>query len=154
MSESGLNATTSLSTSGIRTYMSTVQDGLICAIRWAYVLLAPYTKVEDSFNLHTKHDVLMYGVKSATSVMYAHMYCRTSAGAYLYFSMTTASLFRELSSEPLWEALLGYLRSSSSWQTGEASLLKKPTQMIGSASHIIKCCIDTDKRNCLQYTLS
>jgi hypothetical protein len=42
--------------------MSAAQDGLIYAIGWAHVLLAPYAKVEESFNLHATHDVLMYGV--------------------------------------------------------------------------------------------
>jgi alpha-1,6-mannosyltransferase len=37
-------------------------DQLILATGWMHVLLAPYTKVEESFNLHATHDVLMYGV--------------------------------------------------------------------------------------------
>ncbi|KAF5342526.1 hypothetical protein D9611_002046 [Ephemerocybe angulata] len=36
-------------------------DGLILATAWLHVALAPYTKVEESFNLHAVHDVLMYG---------------------------------------------------------------------------------------------
>jgi len=38
-------------------------DLLILAISWTYVFLAPYTKVEESFNLHAAHDVLMYSVR-------------------------------------------------------------------------------------------
>ena len=37
-------------------------DLLLLAVSWTHVLLAPYTKVEESFNLHSTHDVLMYGV--------------------------------------------------------------------------------------------
>lgn len=42
--------------------MSFVQDLALLATAWGHVLLAPYTKVEESFNLHAVHDVLMYGV--------------------------------------------------------------------------------------------
>lgn len=39
-----------------------VVDLLFLVVSWTHVLLAPYTKVEESFNLHVTHDVLMYGV--------------------------------------------------------------------------------------------
>jgi len=46
--------------------MSAALDVLLLATGWAHVLLAPYTKVEESFNLHATHDVLMYGVEQVT----------------------------------------------------------------------------------------
>jgi len=45
--------------------MDVLLDQLILGTAWAHVLLAPYTKVEESFNLHATHDVLMYGVGPA-----------------------------------------------------------------------------------------
>jgi alpha-1,6-mannosyltransferase len=42
--------------------MSIALDALILATGWIHVLLAPYSKVEESFNLHATHDVLMYGI--------------------------------------------------------------------------------------------
>lgn len=42
--------------------MGSLLDGLILATASVHVFLAPYTKVEESFNLHATHDVVMYGV--------------------------------------------------------------------------------------------
>ena len=42
--------------------MSLALDVFLFASGWTHVLLAPYTKVEESFNLHATHDVLMYGI--------------------------------------------------------------------------------------------
>ena len=37
-------------------------DLVLLAVAWIHVLLNPYTKVEESFNLHATHDVFFYGV--------------------------------------------------------------------------------------------
>ncbi|KAH9924097.1 glycosyltransferase family 22 protein [Amylocystis lapponica] len=42
--------------------MSTTLDLLLLATGWLHVVLSPFTKVEESFNLHATHDVLMYGL--------------------------------------------------------------------------------------------
>jgi alpha-1,6-mannosyltransferase len=41
--------------------MSLLLDVLLYIVAWAHVLLAPYTKVEESFTLHAIHDLLFYG---------------------------------------------------------------------------------------------
>lgn len=35
---------------------------LLLVVPWIHVVLAPYTKVEESFNLHATHDVFFYGI--------------------------------------------------------------------------------------------
>jgi hypothetical protein len=47
---------------GLLPVIMSLSDALIFATAWTHVLLAPYTKVEESFNIHATHDVLMYGV--------------------------------------------------------------------------------------------
>jgi alpha-1,6-mannosyltransferase len=42
--------------------MDATLDGLLLFVPLLYVWLAPYTKVEESFNLHATHDVIMYGI--------------------------------------------------------------------------------------------
>ena len=42
--------------------MSAILDLLILLSGLSYVSLAPFTKVEESFNLHATHDILFYGI--------------------------------------------------------------------------------------------
>ncbi|CAE6457052.1 unnamed protein product [Rhizoctonia solani] len=44
----------------------------ILLIAWAHVFLAPYNKVEESFNLHATHDILAYGVTQEGLLNYDH----------------------------------------------------------------------------------
>ncbi|KZV62383.1 glycosyltransferase family 22 protein [Peniophora sp. CONT] len=52
--------------------MSFALDILLLAGAWGHVLAAPYTKVEESFNLHATHDILMYGVTPDALPNYDH----------------------------------------------------------------------------------
>ncbi|KAH8099358.1 alpha-1,6-mannosyltransferase subunit [Cristinia sonorae] len=52
--------------------MSVLLDALFLATCWGHVLLAPFTKVEESFNLHATHDVLMYGITPEALPKYDH----------------------------------------------------------------------------------
>lgn len=53
--------------------MPVVLDLFVLVVAWVHVLLAPYTKVEESFNLHATHDVLMYGVGPSVLPKYDHV---------------------------------------------------------------------------------
>ncbi|GJE85804.1 glycosyltransferase family 22 protein [Phanerochaete sordida] len=52
--------------------MSAALDLVLLGTSWLHVLLAPYTKVEESFNLHATHDVLFYGIGRDALPKYDH----------------------------------------------------------------------------------
>ena len=45
-----------------RKVLNALPDLFPFVVTFTHVLLSPYTKVEESFNLHATHDVLQYGV--------------------------------------------------------------------------------------------
>ncbi|QRW03751.1 glycosyltransferase family 22 protein [Ceratobasidium sp. AG-Ba] len=55
-----------------RTTVGPLLDLAFLITSWAHVLLAPYTKVEESFNLHATHDVLAYGLAPSALRFYDH----------------------------------------------------------------------------------
>ncbi|KDR68602.1 hypothetical protein GALMADRAFT_146254 [Galerina marginata CBS 339.88] len=74
--------------------MSSALDALIFATGCAHVILAPYSKVEESFNLHATHDVLMFGVGIDNLHNYDHFTFpgavpRTFIGSVLLAWLTT-----------------------------------------------------------------
>ncbi|KAG7451384.1 alpha-1,6-mannosyltransferase subunit [Guyanagaster necrorhizus] len=78
--------------------MSIALDALIFVTAWAHVMLSPYTKVEESFNLHAIHDVLMYGVGRASLPKYDHFVFpgavpRTFVGSVLLAWMSKAVIY-------------------------------------------------------------
>ncbi|KAF7362438.1 Mannosyltransferase [Mycena venus] len=78
--------------------MSLALDALILVTGWTHVLLAPYTKVEESFNLHAVHDVLMYGVAPSSLPNYDHFVFpgavpRTFIGSVLLAWMSKPAIY-------------------------------------------------------------
>ncbi|PCH42136.1 glycosyltransferase family 22 protein [Wolfiporia cocos MD-104 SS10] len=77
--------------------MSALLDLALLGTSWIHVLLAPYTKVEESFNLHATHDVLMYGVQPAALENYDHFVFpgavpRTFIGSVLLAWLSTPAI--------------------------------------------------------------
>ncbi|KAJ3516567.1 hypothetical protein NLJ89_g1033 [Agrocybe chaxingu] len=52
--------------------LSVGPDALMFVTGWIHVLSSPFSKVEESFNLHATHDVLMYGVGIDNLYNYDH----------------------------------------------------------------------------------
>ncbi|CAL1695049.1 unnamed protein product [Somion occarium] len=78
--------------------MSTSLDILLVATCWTHVLLAPYTKVEESFNLHATHDVLTYGIGADALQYYDHFIFpgavpRTFIGSVLLAWISTPAIY-------------------------------------------------------------
>lgn len=71
------------------TAIGTALDVLLLATCWAHVILAPHTKVEESFNLHATHDVLMYGLSSENLQNVSRSQLSASFSTNWLFSMTT-----------------------------------------------------------------
>ncbi|KEP54634.1 ALG12-alpha-1,6-mannosyltransferase-like protein [Rhizoctonia solani 123E] len=53
-------------------FLGILLDLPILLVAWLHIFLAPYNKVEESFNLHATHDILAYGVTRDTLPNYDH----------------------------------------------------------------------------------
>ena len=58
---------------GFMTFSNVLLDFATFVLAWVNVLIAPYTKVEESFNLHATHDIIFYGVGSSAVGQYDHV---------------------------------------------------------------------------------
>ncbi|KDN50720.1 hypothetical protein RSAG8_01218, partial [Rhizoctonia solani AG-8 WAC10335] len=53
-------------------FLGILLDLPILIVAWLHIFLAPYNKVEESFNLHATHDILAYGVSQDALPNYDH----------------------------------------------------------------------------------
>ncbi|TEB33463.1 alpha-1,6-mannosyltransferase subunit [Coprinellus micaceus] len=79
------------------TIMDLALDGLVLVTAWLHTIASPYAKVEESFNLHAVHDVLMYGVGVKDLDKYDHFVFsgavpRTFIGSVLLAWVATPAL--------------------------------------------------------------
>ncbi|KAG0033255.1 dolichyl-P-Man:Man(7)GlcNAc(2)-PP-dolichol alpha-1,6-mannosyltransferase [Podila clonocystis] len=88
----------------------TIVNGALLGLIFLHVLIAPYTKVEESFNLQATHDILTMGISDASVKHYDHLFFpgvvpRTFVGPLLLAAgswpiMALAQLVAPLSNVP------------------------------------------------------
>ena len=72
--------------------MDIALDGLVLATAWLHTVASPYSKVEESFNLHAVHDVLMYGVGGVNLDKVGHERAQSAHTNHLASTTTLCSL--------------------------------------------------------------
>ena len=82
--------------------MGPIADVMMFAVGCAHVYFAPYTKVEESFNLHAIHDILMYGVDKEAILKVSAFSISKLCGA-----LTSCSMITLFSLEPFLGRSLG-----------------------------------------------
>ena len=98
-----------------RKLLNTLPNLVPIAVYFAHVLLAPYTKVEESFTLHAVHDVLAHGLLPGSldkvcppfhqaDLIYWHTSTEALAVGPYHLSWSCTSFF--LPSRPAWSSYI------------------------------------------------